>query len=70
MDALMRYISSLLSLIYTVLGPLGHFLLVVSLVVPLKQSLIIGPNRTNENALCQIKRELQSPPHNHTEHKH
>lgn len=38
--------------------------------MPLKQALIIGPGRTNENALCQIKRELQSQPPNHIQHRH
>lgn len=42
----------------------------VALVVPLKQALIIGPSRTNENALCQIKRELQSQPPNRIQHRH
>lgn len=55
----------LLSLVWRVFSPLGRFLFVVSLVVSLKKALIVGPNRINENALCQIKKELQSQPHNH-----
>lgn len=70
LDMPMRCITHWKSLVYTVWSLLGHFLLAVSLVVSLKQALIIGPNRTNENALCQIKRELQSQPPNRSERKH